>query len=70
LRTLAVDHLAAVNLSPMDDAEPGQRFDDQLTATIRARDKGLIDGIGLSKIPVSIWFTRWRSLTSHACRIP
>jgi pyridoxine 4-dehydrogenase len=50
LRTLAVDHLAAVNLRLMDDAEPGQRFDDQLTAMMRARDKGLIGGIGLSNI--------------------
>jgi len=50
LRTLAVDHLAAVNLRLMDDAEPGQRFDDQLTAMVRARDKGLIGGIGLSNI--------------------
>jgi aryl-alcohol dehydrogenase-like predicted oxidoreductase len=50
LRTLAVDHLAAVNLRLMDDAESGQRFDDQLTAMVRARDKGLIGGIGLSNI--------------------
>jgi pyridoxine 4-dehydrogenase len=50
LRTLAVDHLAAVNLRLMDDAKPGQRFDDQLTAMMRARDKGLIGGIGLSNI--------------------
>ncbi len=50
LRTLAVDHLAAVNLRLMDDAGPGQRFDDQLTAMVKARDKGLIGGIGLSNI--------------------
>jgi aryl-alcohol dehydrogenase-like predicted oxidoreductase len=50
LRTLAVDHLAAVNLRLMDDAEPGQRFDDQLTAMMKARDNGLIGGIGLSNI--------------------
>ncbi len=50
LRTLAVDYLAAVNVRLMDDAEPGQRFDDQLTAMLRARDKGLIGGIGLSNI--------------------
>ena len=50
LRTLAVDQLAAVNLRLMDDARPGQRFDDQLTAMVRARDKGLIGGIGLSNI--------------------
>jgi pyridoxine 4-dehydrogenase len=50
LRTLDVDHLAAVNLRLMDDAEPGQRFDDQLTAMTKARDNGLIGGIGLSNI--------------------
>jgi pyridoxine 4-dehydrogenase len=50
LRSLAADHLAAVNLRLMDDARPGQRFDDQLTAMVKARDNGLIGGIGLSNI--------------------
>jgi pyridoxine 4-dehydrogenase len=50
LRSLAVDHLAAVNLRLMDDAKPGQRFDDQLTAMVKARDNGLIGGIGLSNV--------------------
>jgi pyridoxine 4-dehydrogenase len=50
LRSLAVDHLAAVNLRLMDDAEPGQRFDDQLNAMVKARDNGLIGGIGLSNV--------------------
>ena len=50
LRSLAVDHLAAVNLRLMDDARPDQRFDDQLTAMVKARDNGLIGGIGLSNI--------------------
>jgi pyridoxine 4-dehydrogenase len=50
LRILAVDHLAAVNLRLMDDARPGQRFDDQLTAMVKARDNGLIGGIGLSNV--------------------
>jgi pyridoxine 4-dehydrogenase len=50
LRSLAVDQLAAVNLRLMDDAKPGQRFDDQLTAMVKARDNGLIGGIGLSNI--------------------
>jgi pyridoxine 4-dehydrogenase len=50
LRSLAADHLAAVNLRLMDDARPGQRFDDQLAAMVEARDKGLIGGIGLSNI--------------------
>jgi pyridoxine 4-dehydrogenase len=50
LRSLAVDHLAAVNLRLMDDARPGQRFDDQLTAMVKARDNGSIGGIGLSNV--------------------
>jgi pyridoxine 4-dehydrogenase len=50
LRTLAVDRLAAVNLRLMDDARPGQRFDDQLGAMVKARDSGVIGGIGLSNI--------------------
>ena len=50
LRSLAVDHLATVNLRLMDDARPSQRFDDQLTAMVKARDNGLIGGIGLSNI--------------------
>jgi pyridoxine 4-dehydrogenase len=50
LRSLEVDQLAAVNLRLMDDATPGQRFDDQLAAMVQARDDGLIGGIGLSNI--------------------
>ncbi len=50
LRTLAVDQLAAVNLRLMDDAKPDQRFDDQLAAMVKARDDGLIGGIGLSNV--------------------
>jgi pyridoxine 4-dehydrogenase len=50
LRTLAADHLAAVNLRLMDDAQPDQRFDDQLTAMVKARDNGSIGGVGLSNI--------------------
>lgn len=50
LRSLAADHLAAVNLRLMDDAGPGQRFDDQLTAMVKARDNGLIGAIGLSNV--------------------
>jgi pyridoxine 4-dehydrogenase len=34
----------------MDDGPPGQRFDDQLTAMVQARDNGLIGGIGLSNV--------------------
>ena len=50
LRALAVGQLAAVNLRLIDDAEPDQRFDDQLAAMVQARDDGLIGGVGLSNI--------------------
>ncbi len=59
LQTLGVDQLAAVNLRVMDSdaADPGQpgqlrreRFAAQLTAMVKARDEGLIAGIGLSNI--------------------
>jgi pyridoxine 4-dehydrogenase len=51
LATLDTDRLAAVNLRMMDPAEsPGARFDAQLAALVRARDEGLIGGIGLSNI--------------------
>ncbi|HYZ66763.1 MAG TPA: oxidoreductase [Mycobacterium sp.] len=56
LRTLDIDRLAAVNLrihagdptsvGPLDR----ELFDRQLTAMIKARDEGLIAGIGLSSI--------------------
>ena len=50
LRSLGVDQLAAVNLRLMDGEEPGQEFDDQLDAMVKARDEGLIGGVGLSNI--------------------
>ena len=51
LAALGVGRLAAVNLRELDPSEaPGKRFDAQLAALIRARDEGLIDGIGLSNI--------------------
>lgn len=50
LRTLGVDHLAAVNLRLMESGGPDQLFDDQLSVMIEARDEGLIGGIGLSEI--------------------
>ncbi|MGH3781300.1 MAG: oxidoreductase [Pseudonocardiaceae bacterium] len=50
LRSLDVEQLAAVNLRQMDDAPSDQRFDDQLTAMIQARDEGLIGGVGLSNV--------------------
>jgi pyridoxine 4-dehydrogenase len=51
LATLGTRRLAAVNLRLMDPIEtPGRQFDAQLATLIRARDEGLIDGIGLSNI--------------------
>jgi pyridoxine 4-dehydrogenase len=50
LRSLAVGRLAAVNLRLMDGAGPDQRFDDQLAAMVKARDDGLIGGVGLSNV--------------------
>jgi len=57
LRTLGVDRLAAVNLRSIDAGDPTSvglvnhdRFDRQLSAMIKARDEGLIAGIGLSGI--------------------
>ncbi|MEU8300362.1 oxidoreductase [Micromonospora sp. NPDC048909] len=53
LRTLRVDRLAAVNLRLMDGSPPDGRFDAQLAAMVRARDEGLIDGIGLSNVSLA-----------------
>jgi pyridoxine 4-dehydrogenase len=56
LRTLDIDRLAAVNLRihAGDPSSVGpvdrELFDRQLTAMIKARDEGLIAGIGLSSI--------------------
>jgi aryl-alcohol dehydrogenase-like predicted oxidoreductase len=50
LATLGIDRLAAVNLRMMDRSAPGPKFDAQLAALIRAREEGLIGGIGLSNI--------------------
>ncbi|HEY2508389.1 MAG TPA: aldo/keto reductase [Streptosporangiaceae bacterium] len=66
LRTLAVDRLAAVNLRLMDDAPPGQRFDDQLAAMVQARDNGQIGGIGLSNISRA-HLLRALTITDIAC---
>ena len=59
LRTLDTDQLAAVNLRVFggyDASVPGtldrELFDRQLSAMIKARDEGLIAGIGLSSISV------------------
>jgi aryl-alcohol dehydrogenase-like predicted oxidoreductase len=51
LVTLGVSRLAAVNLRMMEPAEaPGSRFDAQLAALVKAREEGLIDGVGLSNV--------------------
>jgi pyridoxine 4-dehydrogenase len=50
LRTLRTDRLAAVNLRLMDSGPPDARFDAQLAAMIKARDEGLVAGIGLSNV--------------------
>jgi aryl-alcohol dehydrogenase-like predicted oxidoreductase len=50
LRALDVDQLAALNLRLMGNDGPDERFDEQLSIMIAARDEGLIGGIGLSNI--------------------
>ncbi len=50
LRSLGVEQLAAVNLRLMDDAMADQHFDDQVAAMVRAREDGLIGGVGLSNV--------------------
>lgn len=52
LRSLQTDRLAAVNLRLFASPGPDQKFDDQLSAMIRAKADGLIAGIGLSSITV------------------
>ena len=51
LITRGVSRLAAVNLRMIDPAEPpGDRFDAELAALVKAREEGLIDGVGLSNV--------------------
>jgi aryl-alcohol dehydrogenase-like predicted oxidoreductase len=50
LRSLQTEQLAAVNLRVMDPDLSDSRFDDQLEAMVRAREDGLIAGVGLSNI--------------------
>lgn len=51
LRALGTSRLAAVNLRLMDPSQAtGRRFDAQLAVLVRAREEGLIDGIGVSNI--------------------
>jgi pyridoxine 4-dehydrogenase len=50
LRSLAVERLAAVNLRLTESTGLDQRFDDQLATMVKAREEGLIGGIGLSNV--------------------
>jgi pyridoxine 4-dehydrogenase len=51
LSALGTARLAAVNMRMMDPTQaPGGRFDAQLAVLVRAREEGLIDGIGLSNV--------------------
>jgi aryl-alcohol dehydrogenase-like predicted oxidoreductase len=50
LRSLQVGQLAAVNLRLPNPGRVDARFDDQLAAMVRARDEGLIAGVGLSNV--------------------
>jgi pyridoxine 4-dehydrogenase len=50
LRSLKVDRLAAVNLRLLGSGRVDARFDDQLAAMVKARDDGLIAGLGLSNV--------------------
>jgi pyridoxine 4-dehydrogenase len=50
LRSLRVGQLAAVNLRLPSPGRVDARFDDQLAALVRARDEGLIAGVGLSNV--------------------
>jgi pyridoxine 4-dehydrogenase len=50
LRSLAVERLAAVNLRLAESTGLDQRFDDQLATMVKAREEGLIGGIGLSNV--------------------
>src|SRR5579863_1952573 len=52
LTSLRVEQLAAVNLRLVDHAPVDTFFDEQVAAMVRARDDGLIAGIGLSNITV------------------
>ncbi|MER7639374.1 oxidoreductase [Streptomyces sp. NPDC126522] len=51
LATLGVSSLTAVNLRMMDQSTaPDSRFDAQLAALVKAREEGLIEGVGLSNV--------------------
>jgi aryl-alcohol dehydrogenase-like predicted oxidoreductase len=51
LAALGTSRLAAVNLRVADPAAPpGKGFDAQLAELVKAREEGLIDGVGLSNV--------------------
>lgn len=51
LRTLGTGRLAAVNLRLMDPSKTSDAlFDAELAVLVRAREEGLIDGVGLSNV--------------------
>ncbi|MEU9875628.1 oxidoreductase [Streptomyces phaeochromogenes] len=51
LATLGVSRLAAVNLRMSDrSAAPDSRFDAQLAVLVKAREEGIVEGVGLSNI--------------------
>lgn len=66
LATLGVDQLAAANLRLVDGAPADTRFDNQLAAVVKARDDGLIAGVGLSNITVD-HLLRALEVTEIAC---
>lgn len=66
LRTLDVPQLAAVNLRLMSEEPPDALFDEQLAAMVRARDEGLIGGVGLSNITLA-YLERALDQTEIAC---
>lgn len=66
LSTLGVERLVAVNLRVLEGTPADGFFDDQLGAMIKARDDGLIGGIGLSNITVE-HLRRALSLTEVVC---
>src|ERR1700686_4911581 len=66
LATLGAEQLTAVNLRLLDDAVPDARFINQLGALVRARDEGLIGGVGISNVSLA-HLLRALEVTDIAC---
>jgi pyridoxine 4-dehydrogenase len=66
LRSLRTGQLAAVNLRLPSPGPVDARFDDQLAAMVRARDEGLIAGVGLSNVSLD-QFRHAADRTEIAC---